>query len=117
MTYPRAFNHIGLSVPDVDAAFKWYTEVLGLCPALWCDDPRSGDIRANSRQWPYAMKGPRGRAAGSARFCVLDGLLRGANERFGNLSVPASHHRTLARRPDASKPKTSTYVDENEEDR
>jgi lactoylglutathione lyase family protein len=29
MTYPRAFNHIGLSVPDVDAAFKWYTEVLG----------------------------------------------------------------------------------------
>jgi lactoylglutathione lyase family protein len=30
MIYPRAFSHIGLSVPDVDAAFKWYTEVLGL---------------------------------------------------------------------------------------
>ena len=30
MTYPRAFSHIGLSVPNVDAAFKWYTEVLGL---------------------------------------------------------------------------------------
>jgi len=29
MSYPRAFNHIGLSVPDVDAAFKWYTELLG----------------------------------------------------------------------------------------
>ncbi len=27
---PRAFSHIGLSVPDVDAAVKFYTEVLGL---------------------------------------------------------------------------------------
>jgi lactoylglutathione lyase family protein len=34
MTYPRAFSHIGLSVPDVDAAFKWYTEVLGLYPIM-----------------------------------------------------------------------------------
>src|ERR1700724_177050 len=47
----------------------------------------------------------------------LDGLLRGANERLGNLSIPASHDRTVARGADASKPKTSTYVDENEEDR
>ncbi len=34
MTYPRAFSHIGLSVPDVDGAFKWYTEVLGLYPIM-----------------------------------------------------------------------------------
>jgi hypothetical protein len=34
-----------------------------------------------------------------------------------DLSVPASHDRTLARRSEASKPKTSTNVDENEEDR
>jgi lactoylglutathione lyase family protein len=34
MTYPRSFNHIGLSVPDVDAAFKWYTEILGLYPIM-----------------------------------------------------------------------------------
>ena len=34
MTYPKAFNHIGLSVPDVDAAFKWYTEVLGFYPIM-----------------------------------------------------------------------------------
>ncbi|EYD71653.1 lactoylglutathione lyase family protein [Limimaricola hongkongensis] len=27
---PRAFSHIGLSVPDLDAAVKFYTEVLGL---------------------------------------------------------------------------------------
>lgn len=26
---PRAFSHIGLSVPDLDAAVKFYTEVLG----------------------------------------------------------------------------------------
>lgn len=26
---PRAFSHIGLSVPDIEAAVKFYTEVLG----------------------------------------------------------------------------------------
>ncbi len=29
MTYPRAFSHIGLSVPDLDRAVKFYTEVMG----------------------------------------------------------------------------------------
>jgi hypothetical protein len=48
---------------------------------------------------------------------LRQGLLCGADERLGNLSIPVSHDRTLARRTDASKPKTSTYVDENEEDR
>lgn len=28
-TYPRSFSHIGLSVPDLDKAVKFYTEVLG----------------------------------------------------------------------------------------
>lgn len=28
-TYPKAFSHIGLSVPDLDKAFKFYTEVMG----------------------------------------------------------------------------------------
>lgn len=27
---PRAFSHIGLSVPDLDAAVRFYTDVLGL---------------------------------------------------------------------------------------
>jgi len=27
--YPRSFSHIGLSVPDLDQAVKFYTEVLG----------------------------------------------------------------------------------------
>ena len=26
---PRTFSHIGLSVPDLDAAVKFYTDVLG----------------------------------------------------------------------------------------
>jgi hypothetical protein len=47
----------------------------------------------------------------------LDGLLCCADERLNDLSVPPSHDRTLARRADASKPKTSTYVDSNEDDR
>ncbi|MCA1054396.1 lactoylglutathione lyase family protein [Rossellomorea aquimaris] len=29
MTYPRSFSHIGLSVPDLDKAVTFYTEVLG----------------------------------------------------------------------------------------
>ncbi|WP_054776986.1 lactoylglutathione lyase family protein [Lacticaseibacillus saniviri] len=28
-TYPRSFSHIGLSVPDIHAAVKFYTEVMG----------------------------------------------------------------------------------------
>ncbi|MCH2056623.1 MAG: lactoylglutathione lyase family protein [Thalassotalea sp.] len=28
-TYPRTFSHIGISVPDVEKAVKFYTEVLG----------------------------------------------------------------------------------------
>src|SRR6516225_12145131 len=47
----------------------------------------------------------------------LDGLLCCADERLNDLSIPPSHDRTLARRADASKPKTSTYVDSNEDDR
>ena len=27
--YPRTFSHIGISVPDVEAAVKFYTDVLG----------------------------------------------------------------------------------------
>lgn len=30
MPYPKSFSHIGLSVPDLDAAVKFYSEVLGL---------------------------------------------------------------------------------------
>lgn len=29
MTYPRAFSHIGLSVPDLDKAVKFYKDVMG----------------------------------------------------------------------------------------
>ncbi len=28
-SYPRAFSHIGLSVPDVDKAVEFYMEVMG----------------------------------------------------------------------------------------
>ncbi|MEP2726455.1 VOC family protein, partial [Roseibium sp.] len=27
--YPKSFSHIGLSVPDLDAAVKFYSETLG----------------------------------------------------------------------------------------
>jgi catechol 2,3-dioxygenase-like lactoylglutathione lyase family enzyme len=28
--YPRTFSHIGISVPDVEKAVKFYSEVMGL---------------------------------------------------------------------------------------
>jgi len=28
-TYPKAFSHIGITVPDIEAAVKFYTEVMG----------------------------------------------------------------------------------------
>src|SRR6202040_1497401 len=66
-------------------------------------DPPRRDRRARQ----MACSGPAG----------LDGLLCCADERPSDLSIPPSHDRTLAWRADASKPKTSTYVDENEDDR
>jgi hypothetical protein len=63
--------------------------------------------RRNRKAGPLALPG-------SAR---LDGLLCCANERLSDLSIPASHDRTLARRSDASKSTTSINVDENEENR
>lgn len=27
--YPRSFAHVGLTVPDIEAAVEWYTDVLG----------------------------------------------------------------------------------------
>jgi catechol-2,3-dioxygenase len=29
MVYPRTFSHIGISVPNVEEALKFYTEVMG----------------------------------------------------------------------------------------
>ena len=48
MNLPRALNHIGLSVPDIHAAFAWYRDVLGCIPvvppAAPADNPRSREI-------------------------------------------------------------------------
>jgi len=30
MVYPKAFSHIGVSVPNIDKAVEWYSKVLGL---------------------------------------------------------------------------------------
>ena len=29
MTLPRAMNHVGITVPDIDAAVAWYRDVIG----------------------------------------------------------------------------------------
>ena len=40
---PRSFSHIGLSVPDLDAAVKFYTEVLGLYTIMQPTDVTEDD--------------------------------------------------------------------------
>ncbi len=47
MPYPKAINHIAISVPDLDKALKWYQEVLGFVivrgpTGLSADDPQIG---------------------------------------------------------------------------
>jgi len=48
MSVPRAINHIGLSVPDIHAAFAWYRDILGCVPlqppAAPPNSPRSNKI-------------------------------------------------------------------------
>lgn len=47
--YPKAINHIAISVPDLDKALDWYQEVLSFIvvrgPAeLNADDPHKGKM-------------------------------------------------------------------------
>jgi len=40
---PRSFSHIGLSVPDVDAAVKFYTDVMGFYTIMEPTDVKEDD--------------------------------------------------------------------------
>ena len=40
--YPRTMGHIGLAVSDIDEAFEWYQETLGLTPVMEPDTVESG---------------------------------------------------------------------------
>ncbi len=43
MPYPRNFSHIGLSVPDLDKAVKFYTDVLGWYTIMAPSDVHNDD--------------------------------------------------------------------------
>jgi catechol 2,3-dioxygenase-like lactoylglutathione lyase family enzyme len=50
MTYPRAVNHVAISVADIDAAIRWYQDVLGFRlfagpVELSIDDDPRGQLR------------------------------------------------------------------------
>lgn len=51
MSYPRAFSHIGISVPDLEAGVKFYSEVMGwyviMKPALVEKDDSDIGIMCN----------------------------------------------------------------------
>jgi catechol 2,3-dioxygenase-like lactoylglutathione lyase family enzyme len=40
--YPRTMGHIGLAVSDIDEAFEWYQDVLGLTPVMEPDTVEAG---------------------------------------------------------------------------
>jgi catechol 2,3-dioxygenase-like lactoylglutathione lyase family enzyme len=49
LEFPKAINHIAISVPDLDKALKWYQEVLGFTiirgpSELTADDPKVGNV-------------------------------------------------------------------------
>ena len=49
--YPRTFSHIGLSVPDLDRAVKFYTEVMGwyliMAPTTITEDDSAIGVMCN----------------------------------------------------------------------
>ena len=68
----RPMNHVGLSVPDLDAALGWYQDVLGFTPLtppaeLRADDPQLGPALA-------AMLGPEVRSFRMAHLSAGNGV-------------------------------------------
>ena len=107
-------------LPGVHAFLRDPSKRLGLCAREETGGQANACQTSRDQGAAHGHTPRRGRKAGplalsgSAR---LDGLLCRTDERFGDLSIPASHNRTLAPCPHASKPTTPINVDANEEDR
>lgn len=80
-----ALDHVGLAVPDLDAAIAFHTEVLGLELRHREDNPEQGVAEA--------MLGPAGALAGAAELQLLAPLGAGSPiARFLDRSGPGLQH-------------------------
>jgi catechol 2,3-dioxygenase-like lactoylglutathione lyase family enzyme len=87
-TYPRALNHVGLTVPDIYPAIDWYTQVFGFTLLM---GPRvlSASDQFDSRA--RHIMGPRFRKAYQAQLLSANGIglelfqfVEPAVERYGD---------------------------------
>jgi catechol 2,3-dioxygenase-like lactoylglutathione lyase family enzyme len=70
-TYPRALNHIGLTVPDIFAAIDWYGEVLGFTHVM---GPRLLEAEAAATYETPSIFGPRFGRALQAHLLTGNGI-------------------------------------------
>jgi catechol 2,3-dioxygenase-like lactoylglutathione lyase family enzyme len=68
---PRAFNHIGLTVPDIEAAIAWYGEVFGFRLIM---GPRRLEAKLSATEEAAHILGPRFRAARQAHLVTANGV-------------------------------------------
>lgn len=71
ITYPRALNHIGLTVPDIYPAIDWYSEVLGFTLLM---GPRVLDAGEQNEKRAAVIMGPRFRKAYQAQLMTANGV-------------------------------------------
>ncbi len=70
-TTPRALNHIGMTVPDIEAAIAWYGEVLGFRLIM---GPRRLEANLSGTEESAHVLGPRFRKALQAHLVTANGV-------------------------------------------
>lgn len=68
---PRALNHVGITVPDIEQALRWYQEVLGCVHVM---GPRRLDVAAAETPEVAGILGPRFRKALQAHLVTANGV-------------------------------------------
>ena len=72
MTTPRALGHLGISAPDVEAAVRWYAEVLGWVHIQGPETVRAGEGHGGTAT--ADIMGPRFGAVRIARMTTAGGV-------------------------------------------
>ncbi len=68
---PRALNHIGLTVPDIDAAIRWYGEIFGFQLIM---GPRKLEPQQHETSETRQIFGPRFKKALQAHLVTANGV-------------------------------------------
>lgn len=73
MSYPRAFSHVGISVPDIERAVQFYTEALGLYLVVPPSEINEGDDVVANVMLTEAVK-PGWKRVRMAHLSTADGI-------------------------------------------